>query len=108
MKNVNENHRHITWKGGRGESVSTETRKTGAAPQPCRGGRGEIRSPRKENTRSHTDLCRSRSSQNTQIALASDRGRGQQDEKEKNTKTGCPVPMRHLITQTTAGTERGV
>ena len=34
QENVNENHRHITCEGGRGENVSTEARKVEVAPQP--------------------------------------------------------------------------
>ena len=33
-KKVNANHYHITYKRGRGENVSTETRKTEVPPQP--------------------------------------------------------------------------
>ena len=37
-KNVKENQRHITLKGGRGENVSTEEQQTEVGPQPQRGG----------------------------------------------------------------------
>ena len=83
-KNVNENHRHITWKGGgRGENVSMKKRKPKVAPPPQRGGARRDYTTEKE--KNHIVLFHSRSGKTTQNAPGPEGG-GRQDEKENDTK----------------------
>ena len=108
-KNGNENHCRITCKGGgRGEAVSTETRRPQVAPRSSattltKGGAAKIISPKKENTKSHAVLYHSRSSQILQIAPGSGQGGNSRTKKKRARRTDCPVPqLNGPITQTTA------
>ena len=77
-KNVDENNRHVNWKGERGENVSTEKRKPKVAPPPRRG--GARRNYTTEKEKNHIVLCHSRRGKITRNAPGTGGG-GQQDEK---------------------------
>ena len=71
--------------------MSTGTRKTEVASQSYQGEAKRNEIAEKESTRSHTVLCHSRSSENAQITLGSERG-GIGTTKKKTRKNDCPVP----------------
>ena len=79
--------------GGRSESASTENRKTEVAPQPQRGGARRSYPTEKDQIKSHTVLCHSRSSQNNQIAPGSERAGIGRTKKVRTRKTDCPEPQ---------------
>ena len=99
-KNVDENNRHVNWKGERGENVSTEKRKSKVAPPPRRGGARRNYTTEKENN--HIVLWNSRRGKITQNPSAP-RGRIDRTKKKRTSKTYSPVPqLSGPITQTMA------